>query len=136
MKDNLLQKRQRFFICYTSDYIYFGVKCYEPREMVTAKEMLRDANLGNDDRIAIILDTYNDHRNAFFFGINALGAIEDAIVNQNGMNRSWNGLWEGRSSITNIGWEAEIAIPFMSIGFDKKSGQVGSIDEPVHDKEK
>lgn len=120
-----MTEKTEVFICFNADYIYFGIKCYEDPNLISSKEMLRDASLGNDDRIAIILDTYNDHRNAYFFGINALGAIEDATVNQNGMNNSWNGLFVGKSKITDIGWEAEISIPFKSLGFDKNSDHWG-----------
>lgn len=115
------------FICYDANYLYFGIKCYEDHNVISAKEMLRDASQKNDDRVAIMLDTYNDHRNAFFFGINALGGIEDALVSQNGgvWNGSWNGLFVAKSKITNIGWEAEVVIPFKSVGFDKTSDHWG-----------
>lgn len=120
-----MTEKTEVYICYDANSIYFGVKCYEDSKLVNAKEMMRDASLKNDDRIAIILDTYNDRRNAYFFGINALGAIEDAIVDQNGFNSSWNALFVGKSKITDIGWEAEMAIPFKSIGFDKNSDHWG-----------
>ena len=103
-----LTERTEVYICYNADYIFFGFKCYQPPKSVTAKEKQRDARLMNDDRVAIILDTYLDHRNAYFLGINALGAVEDAVVTQNGINRAWNGLFVAKSKITDIGWEAEL----------------------------
>lgn len=33
------------------------------------------------------------------------------------MNKDWDGIWIGRSSIQNHGWETEIAIPFKSLNF-------------------
>lgn len=80
-----MTEKTEVYICYDANYLYFGVKCFEDPNLVNSKEMIRDASLMYDDRIAIILDTYLDHRTAFFFGINALGAIEDAIISQNGM---------------------------------------------------
>ncbi len=120
-----LTEKTEVFVCYNADYIYFGVKCYQEPGTVIAKELKWDASMGTDDRIAIMLDTYLDRRNAYFFGLNANGAREDAIVTRDGMNRSWNGVWIGKSQITEIGWEAEWAIPFKSIGFNKKSDRWG-----------
>lgn len=113
------------YISYDANNIYFGIICYQDPKTVSSKQMLRDANTGTDDRIALMLDTYLDHRNAYFFTVTALGAKEDATVNQNGMNRSWNGLWEGKSKITERGWELEIAIPFKSVGFNENSDSWG-----------
>jgi hypothetical protein len=120
-----LTERTEVFICYDDHNIYFGIKCYQPTETVYAKEMKFDASYGTDDRFAILLDTYSDHRTAYFFGINALGGREDAIIHNNSMNRSWDGLWMGKTTITDEGWQAEIAMPFKSLGFDKNSDRWG-----------
>ncbi|MDB5199345.1 MAG: hydrolase [Chitinophagaceae bacterium] len=122
-----MTERTEVYICYDANYIYFGIKCFQNPKLTSAKEMQRDASTGNDDRVHIILDTYLDHRNAYFFGINALGAIEDAIISQNGnvMNKSWNGLFVGKAKITNEGWEAEVMIPFKTLGFNKAGNRWG-----------
>lgn len=107
-------------ICYDDHYLYFAVKCYDDPKKITAKEMARDVSLGNDDRVQIILDTYLDHRNGYWFQIGPRGSIGDALISENGasMNKEWDALWEGKSSINSEGWEAELAIPFKTIGFD------------------
>jgi hypothetical protein len=108
------------YICYDNNFLYFAVKCYDDPNKITAKEMARDANLGNDDRVQIILDTYLDHRNGYWFQIGPRGSIGDALVSENGasMNKEWDALWNGKASINDEGWEAELAIPFKTIGFD------------------
>jgi len=110
-------------VCYDTDFLYFAVKCYDDPEKITAKEMARDVSLGNDDRVQIILDTYLDHRNGYWFQIGPRGSIGDALINENGasMNKEWDALWTGKSSINSEGWEAELAIPFKTIGFDPAS---------------
>jgi hypothetical protein len=115
------------FICYDDNYIYFGVKCYQDPKTISAKEMLRDSDTGSDDRFHVLLDTYLDHRNAYLFRITPLGGIMDSYHSQNGTvyNNNWNGVWIGKAKITDIGWEAEMAIPFKSIGFDKNSDKWG-----------
>lgn len=122
-----VSERTEFYICYDAHNLYFGFKCWDDPEKITAKEMARDVSLGNDDRVQVILDTYLDRRNAYWFQIGPRGSIGDAIVSENGgiLNKQWDGLWEGKASITEWGWEAEIAIPFKTFGFDKKSTQWG-----------
>ena len=107
-------------VCYDNNYLYFAVKCYDDPDKITAKEMARDVSLGNDDRVQIILDTYLDHRNGYWFQIGPRGSIGDALISENGasLNKEWDGLWTGKSSINSDGWEAELAIPFKTLGFD------------------
>lgn len=116
-----------FYTCYDENNIYFAVKCWDDPKKITAKEMARDVSLGNDDRIQIILDTYLDRRNGYWFQVGPRGSIGDAIVSENGaaFNKQWDGLWEGKAKILDYGWEAELAIPFKTLGFDKNKSQWG-----------
>jgi hypothetical protein len=110
-----------FYVCYDASHLYVGIKCFDDPKKITAKEMARDVSLGNDDRIQVILDTYLDHRNGYWFQIGPRGSIGDATISENGavFNKEWDGLWEGKARIVDDGWEAEMAIPFKTIGFDK-----------------
>jgi hypothetical protein len=108
------------YMLYDDNYLYIGIRCYDDPGKVVGREMARDANLGNDDRVQIILDTYLDGRNAYWFQIGPRGSIGDAVISANGQgfNRDWQGLWDGRASIQPHGWEAEIALPFKTLNFD------------------
>ncbi len=116
-----VSEKTNFFICYDANFLYIGVKCFDDPKKITAKEKARDVSLGNDDRIQVILDTYLDHRNGYWFQIGPRGSIGDATISENGavFNKEWNGLWEGKARIVADGWEAEMAIPFKTMGFDK-----------------
>ncbi len=116
-----VSEKTEFLICYDANFLYVGVRCFDDPKKITAKEMARDVSLGNDDRIQVILDTYLDHRNGYWFQIGPRGSIGDATISENGavFNKEWDGLWEGKSRITSEGWEAEMAIPFKTMGFDK-----------------
>ena len=110
-----------FLVCYDANFLYIGVKCFDDPSKITAKEMARDVSLSNDDRVQVILDTYLDHRNGYWFQIGPRGSIGDATISENGavFNKQWDGLWEGKARIVADGWEAEMAIPFKTMGFDK-----------------
>ena len=63
--------------------------------------MARDAVLRSDDRISIVLDTYRDQRNAFYFSTNPAGALVDGLVFANGQsNNEWDAIWTVRTRRT------------------------------------
>jgi len=107
------------YICYDRDYLYIGFVCHDDPQKITAKEIARDASLPNEDKVVIILDTFLDRRNSYWFEISPRGSKGDALLSQNGaaMNKDWDGIWLGRSSINKTGWETEVAIPFKSLNF-------------------
>lgn len=122
-----VSERTEMLICYDDNNIYFGMRCWDDPKKITAKEMARDVSLGKDDRCQIIIDTYLDHRNAYWFQIGPRGSIGDAVVSENGavLNKEWDGLWTGKAKILDYGWEAEIAIPFKTLGFNEANTQWG-----------
>ena len=112
-------ERTEVTLLYDADNLYIGVICYdaEPNRVI-GTQMARDANLGSDDRILIVLDTYRDQRNAFYFATNPAGALVDGLVFANGQsNNDWDAIWAVRTRRTEEGWSAEFAIPFKSLSF-------------------
>ncbi len=114
-------EKTEIYLCYDDDYLYIGCICYDDPTKVTGNQVARDANLRNDDAIKIVIDTFFDRRNAFWFQINPRGCKGDALVTQNGavFNKSWDGLWIGKSKIVEDGWHTELAIPFKTLSFKK-----------------
>jgi hypothetical protein len=114
-------EKTEVYVGYDKDYLYIGFRCFGNPEMITAKELARDVSLGYDDRVQVILDTYLDKRNAYWFQVGPRGSIGDAIVSENGaaFNKAWDGLWTGKAKIHDRGWDAEIAIPFKTLSFRK-----------------
>ena len=76
-------------ILYDDENIYFGFICYDSNiSKLVANEMRRDArDIHENDNVFILLDTYNDKRSGFFFRANALGAIQDRAITNNGDTR-------------------------------------------------
>jgi hypothetical protein len=58
-------------LLYDRDFLYLGIRMYDsdPSALI-AKQMVYDADMTSDDRINLSFDTFNDHRNAYFFQIN------------------------------------------------------------------
>jgi hypothetical protein len=106
-------------LLHDAENLYIGVMCYdsEPHRVI-ASQMARDANLGSDDRISIVLDTYRDQRNAFYFSTNPVGALVDGLVFANGQSANeWDAIWNVRTRRTAQGWSVEFQIPFKSLSF-------------------
>ena len=111
-------------VLYTDDALYIGVVCGDRSARgIISTQLTRDANLDVDDRITIVLDPFYDHRNGFFFQVNAAGARADGQVANNSetLTRDWDGIWNAAARISDDGWIAEIEIPFKTLRF--KPGQ-------------
>jgi hypothetical protein len=100
------------------DNLYIGVVAFdsEPRRVI-GTQMARDASLGSDDRIEILLDTFRDQRSAFYFATNPSGALVDGLAANGQLNTDWDATWSVRTRRTQQGWVAEFAIPFKSLSF-------------------
>ncbi len=101
------------------DNLYVGVMCYDSEpDRVLASQMARDAMLNADDRLSIVLDTFRDQSNAFYFSTNPNGALVDGLVFANGeTNEDWDAIWIVKTRRSDQGWSAEFAIPFKSLNF-------------------
>jgi hypothetical protein len=108
-------------LLFDDDNVYIGVRCFdrEPSKIV-ATQMSRDAELDPDDRLEIIVDTFHDRRTAFYFQMSAAGSKGDALMSRNGgtFNKPWDGIWEGKVTIDDLGWSCEIALPLKTLAFD------------------
>ncbi|HGY92191.1 MAG TPA: hypothetical protein ENK43_13560 [Planctomycetes bacterium] len=120
-------EKTEFQMAYDSENLYIAVRCFEDDpDKIIATQMLRDGDLGSDDRISFVLDTFHDRRNAFYFQMNAVGARGDGLVENSGrVNRDYDLIWYGKAEIGPDGWVAEIRIPFKSISFDPSGTEWG-----------
>ena len=114
-------------ILYDDKNIYFGFICFDSEiSKLAANEMRRDArDIHENDNVFILLDTYNDKRSGFFFRANALGAIQDRAITNNGDTRNddWDAVVACKSKINVTSWTTELSIPFSQLRF-KKSDEI------------
>ena len=113
-------------ILYDDKKLYFGFIFYDSEmDKIVANDMRRDSpGLRSNDYGFLLLDTYNDRRNAVFFRFTPVGGMEDTAVSDSGgsLNTSWDIVWECRCRINEDNWTVEIAIPFSQLRFE--SGDV------------
>ncbi len=108
-------------ILYTSTTLFIGIKAFDQNpSAIIAGEMERDGRLFRDDSVVVLLDTFLDRRNAYFFETNPNGARTDILMTDEGRdsNVNWDGVWKSKSKRTDFGWSAEMAIPFSTLKFN------------------
>src|SRR5439155_736942 len=91
-------------------------------------------NTDADDHVAILLDTYLDHRRAIMFAVNPLGVQEDGVWSDGVAAGAAGGpsaggrfdatidlnpdyVYESRGRVTDRGYEVEVRIPFKSLRY-------------------
>ena len=118
---------------YSPTAIYFGIKAYETHDEVRATLADRD-KIANDDHVYILLDTYNDQRQAFVFGTNPLGQQADGILRDADRSRVFTSsntgsyiidlspdfIYSSKGTLTDYGYAVEIQIPFKSLRYQSE----------------
>tara|TARA_Y100000588_G_scaffold387530_1_gene485511 strand:- start:5555 stop:8365 length:2811 start_codon:yes stop_codon:yes gene_type:complete len=118
-------------IIYDDENLYFGFDCPIPDGSGSvAKNMRRDSELTSDDNIQILLDTFNDRQNGFFFFVNPLGAQADYLLSNEGRtyNRDWDCNWTCKTVRKQDRWTAEVQIPFSQLRFKPGDEMVWGIN--------
>jgi hypothetical protein len=132
------------FVWYTSDAIYFGIRAHERHGDIRATLADRD-KIDTDDYVQILLDTFNDRRRAYVFGVNPLGVQADGIRTEGGFGSAgghggdFSGRFENvdmnpdftfasRGRVTPTGYEVEVRIPMRSLSFPGTDPQTWSIN--------
>lgn len=111
-------------VVYTPKTLYIGIDARDSQpELVIGREMGRDSPLFRDDGLVLLLDTFHDQRNAYFFETNPNSSRTDGLVTDEGrdFNTDWDGIWNVESRRTARGWVAEFAIPFSTLRFDPEA---------------
>jgi hypothetical protein len=123
-------------VFYDHETLYFGIlaRDREPDRVIArilARDKLMTLDFDNrpqwagDDAMAILLDPFHDHRNAFVFATNPQGAEFDALITDEGreFNINWRGIWRVAARRVPEGWSAELAIPFRTLRYPAGSSE-------------
>ena len=124
-------ERTEAWILYDAENLYVSARLWDsaPEQMV-ANELRRDnRNIVQNESFAVVLDTFHDRRNGFFFQTNALGALRDGLItDERNANFDWNTVWDVQTGSFENGWTIEMVIPFKSLRFREKGDQVWGIN--------
>ena len=110
-------------VCFDDKNLYISFRNFDTEiTRINRSVMQRDASVGSDDFIFVLLDPFRRGKEGYYFRMNANGALGDGKVDpRRGAPRmEWDALWDGASQIDDKGWSAEMVIPFRSLSFDPK----------------
>ncbi len=106
------------------DYaIYISARMYDKPDSVVHELVSRD-QIGNADFVGIIFDTFLDGVNGYGFYVTAAGVQFDAKYSNSGNeDGNWNAVWESAVKLDELGWTAEMKIPYSALRFSSKDIQ-------------
>jgi hypothetical protein len=133
-------------VWYAHDAIWFGIRAREAHgDVVRATRANRD-NISSEDHVQILLDTNNDRRIAFLFGVNAFGVQQDGTRSDQfgggagGFSATGGGtgsmnpldgnvdlnpdyIFDSKGMLVPGGYDVEIRIPFKSLRYQETATQ-------------
>jgi hypothetical protein len=119
-------EKTEVWVFYDDQNVYVAARCWEsdPNHMIV-NEMRRDgSNIGQNDNVAWLLDTFADRRNGLLFETNALGGrLDGQSSNEESTNLDYNPVWDVKVAKFDGGWSFEAAIPFKSLRYKVGASQ-------------
>ncbi|HOQ60627.1 MAG TPA: DUF5916 domain-containing protein [Vicinamibacterales bacterium] len=128
-------ERTEVLVWYSPKALHIGIVAFDSEPgSVRANVSDRD-NIANDDWVRIFLDTFNDRRRAFLFGVNPLGVQEDGVHTEGAFTAGYMhgpgaaGMMSGtvdlspdyqfdsKGRLTPEGYTVEVRIPFKSLRY-------------------
>jgi hypothetical protein len=113
-------ERTEVYLLYDKDAIYVAARMWDSGApgQITRNIMKQGSSLGEDDRLAIVIDPFNSRRQGYRFEVNANGVRNDMLYQNNQLQSEWTVIWEAAGDVGEGFWTAELAIPFKSLPFD------------------
>jgi hypothetical protein len=121
-----LTEKTEIRIGYDNNFLYVSGSFYDSEpDVIRVNSLYRDRWRGGDC-FEIILDTFNDNENALWFRTNPAGIRVDTSISNDGnsFNVDWNTYWDAVTVQDKKGWFVEMRIPFSSLGFQDRKGEV------------
>ncbi len=116
-------QRSEVVVLYDDNGVYFAVRCYDNAPDSILRQLgTRDEDL-NADRFNIKIDPYNNHLDAYVFGVYASGPQADSRF----QDAAFNAVWKSETRIDEKGWTAEVFIPYSALRFPKTDVQLWGI---------
>ena len=133
-------QKTEVYVGFSDDALYIGVIAYDDDPAgILVTDSRRDSDLGDTDSFQVLIDGMRDGQNGFVFGTNPAGIEYDGQVTREGeggalgsgaggFNLNWDGIWDVVTEISDIGWSAEMRIPFRTLRYGRGDMQTWGIN--------
>ena len=113
-------EKTAFQVAYDDEALYIAIVCYDSEPDRINRRLYRRDQMPNSetDSVAVRLDPHHDHQTGFAFEVGASGAYGDnAISGDSQFDGSYDAVWEVKTRIHDLGWNAEFRIPYHALRF-------------------
>ena len=118
-------------ILYDDVAVYVGAYLYDNPKLIRKQLTARDGEQQTDvDYFSVFFDTYHDQQNGFQFLVTSANVQSDAKLESGSSGRwgnygdkTWDAVWQSKTTITDKGWIVEMRIPYISLRFSEKEIQ-------------
>ena len=102
------------------DALYVGFRAFDSDPAAIEAQLTRRDQWSFSDWVHVAIDSLNDRRTAFRFGVNPMGVKRDYyLYDDDDSDRDWDAVWDVATSIDELGWVAEFRIPLSQLRFQK-----------------
>ncbi len=108
---------------YDEDNLYVAFICYDDKISRLRVNLTDRDKMYSDDYVGLLIDTYNDHKQAYEIFLNPYGIQGDGIWTKQGEDMNFDMIYDAEAKIYKDKWIVELAIPFKSIRFPEGDEQ-------------
>jgi hypothetical protein len=121
-------RRTDAYLGYDDEHLYVVFVAHDDPALVRGNLARRDEAYvdGNDDQVALFLDTFNDRRRAYYFSVNPEGVQFDSLFVEGQAppgDSTFDLVWHAEPRRTDWGYILRLAIPFKSLRFSPEPRQ-------------
>jgi len=122
-------QKTEVWLAYDDEALYVGARMYDTSPDSIIKILgRRDVDI-TADWFQFDIDPYHDKRSGFYFALSAAGTMQDGtLYNDEWNDNSWDGVWEGKAHIDDVGWTVEMRIPYSQLRFHEAKHYVWGVD--------
>ena len=129
VQDSAPTERTVVWVAFDNEALYVAARMYDSHPDSVKAFLARRDRWAESDRFNVWIDSYNDDRSGFYFGLNAAGTQYDGTMfNDEWDDDSWDGVWTGAVRRDGEGWTAEFRIPYSELRFRPSDQQVWGIN--------
>lgn len=111
-------------VLYNYGNLYVAILCSDS-QADKIRNILDERDMFSGDFAAIAIDSYFDKRTAFEFGLTAAGQkIDQKHLGDFELDKNWNAVWKGKTTVNDSSWIAELQIPFSQLRYTKKENYI------------
>jgi len=111
------RQRTNVWITYDDQAIYFAFRCFDEQPDKIRTTITRRDNMGNDDWVAISLDSTRAGQTAYHLFVNPSGIQMDALNTGRNEDMAPDFVWQSAGHVDDQGYVVEMRIPLQTIRF-------------------